>query len=45
MGVGVALALASVAFAAAPVAVWPGASELALPANANTTAGAVYLSF
>ena len=36
---GVALVLASVAFAATPVAVWPGASELALPANANTTAG------
>jgi large repetitive protein len=39
LGLGVALALASVAFAATPVAVWPGASELALPANANTTAG------
>ncbi len=37
---GVALVLASVAFAATPVAVWPGASELTLPANANTTAGA-----
>ena len=36
---GVVLVLASVAFAATPVAVWPGASELALPANANTTAG------
>ncbi len=40
MGLGVVLVLASVVFAAMPVAVWPGASELALPANANTTAGA-----
>ena len=36
---GAVLVLASVVFAATPVAVWPGASELALPANANTTAG------
>ena len=38
VGVGLALVLASAAFAATPVAVWPGASELTLPANANTTA-------
>ena len=39
LGSGVVLVLASVVFAATPVAVWPGASELALPTNANTTAG------
>ena len=39
LGWGVVLVLASVVFAATPVAVWPHASELALPTNANTTAG------
>ena len=39
LGLGVVLVLASVVFAATPVAVWPGASELALPTNANTAAG------
>jgi hypothetical protein len=38
-GLGLMLMLAPVAFAATPVAVWPDASELTLPANANTTAG------
>ena len=38
-GLGLVLALAPVAFAATPAPLWPGASELTLPANANTTAG------
>ena len=35
----VLLVLAPVAFAATPAPLWPGASELTLPANANSTAG------
>jgi cytochrome c551/c552 len=39
-GVALVLMLAPVAFAATPAPLWPGASELALPAGANTSAGA-----
>jgi Putative Ig domain len=39
-GLSLMLMLAPVAFAATPAPLWPDASELTLPANANTSAGA-----